>query len=175
MVPSIARTDQPVSIAGAAYTYALGGFTTVIDGIVGPWTLDHFRTRAAQHPELAVHYVVLRPQRDITMKRAQSRTAPNALIDEGPILTMWDQFSDLGELENHVLDTSDEPEERSAQRVASMAAGFSCLLRREVTTSVQSWITQDRFLATMSNRPQLANGHRSGAQSGPEQRMSTTS
>ncbi len=40
-------------IAGAAYTYALGGFTTVIDGIVGPWMLDHFRTRAAQHPELA--------------------------------------------------------------------------------------------------------------------------
>ncbi|MBM4549292.1 hypothetical protein GS445_06165 [Rhodococcus hoagii] len=47
-------------IAGAAYTYALGGFTTVIDGIVGPWMLDHFRTRAAQHPELAVHYIVLR-------------------------------------------------------------------------------------------------------------------
>lgn len=104
-------------IAGAAYAYALGGFTTVIDGIVGPWMLDHFRT-AAQHPELAVHYLVLRPQRDITMKRAQSRTAPRALIDEGPILSMWDQFSDLGEFDGHVLDTSHEPEEHSAQRVA---------------------------------------------------------
>ncbi|QKT11369.1 AAA family ATPase [Rhodococcus sp. W8901] len=104
-------------IAGAAYTYALGGFTTVIDGIVGPWMLGNFRTHAAQHPDLAVHYVVLRPQRDITLKRAQARTAPSALIDEGPILTMWDQFSDLGELDGHVLDTSEEAEERSVRRV----------------------------------------------------------
>lgn len=105
-------------IAGAAYTYALGGFNTVIDGIVGPWMLDHFRTRAAQHSEPAVHYVVLRPQRDVTLNRAQARTLPNALIDEGPILTMWDQFADLGELGNHVLDTSGETEVHSAQRVA---------------------------------------------------------
>lgn len=106
-------------VAGAAYAYALGGFTTVIDGIVGPWMLHHFRTRAAQHPQLAVHYVVLRPQRSITLKRAQARTAPDALIDECPILSMWDQFSDLGEFDNHVLDTSHEAEARSTQRVAA--------------------------------------------------------
>ncbi|OYD61013.1 AAA domain-containing protein [Rhodococcus sp. OK302] len=104
-------------IAGAAYTYALGDFTTVIDGIIGPWMLDHFRTRAAQRPNLAVHSVVLRPQRDITLKRAQARTTPWALIDEGPILTMWDQFSDLGEFDGHVLDTSGEAEDHSAERV----------------------------------------------------------
>jgi predicted kinase len=109
-------------IAGAAYTYALGGFTTVIDGIVGPWMLHHFRTRAAQHPELAVHYVVLRPQRNTTLKRAQARAAPSALIDERPILSMWDQFSDLGELDSHVLDTSHEVEEHSVQRVESIHA-----------------------------------------------------
>jgi len=40
------------------------------------------------------------------------------LIDEAPILSMWDQFSDLGEFDNHVLDTSEESEERSARRVA---------------------------------------------------------
>lgn len=125
--PASGAQNQTVMdvIAGAGYTYALGGFTTVIDGIVGPWMLDHFRTRAAQHPELVVHYVVLRPQRDITLQRARARarTAPNALIDEGPILSMWGQFSDLGEFENHVLDTSDEPEERSAQRVAEAISG----------------------------------------------------
>lgn len=105
-------------IASAAYTYALGDFTTVIDGIVGPWMLDHFRTRSAQHPGLEVHYVVLRPRRNVTLKRAQARPAAGALIDEGPILTMWDQFSDLGELDGHVLDTSDEEEANSARRVA---------------------------------------------------------
>ncbi|GAC47524.1 AAA family ATPase [Gordonia aichiensis] len=105
-------------IAGAAFTYAFGGFTTVIDGIVGPWMLHHFRTTTAQPPEPTVHYVVLRPHRDIALQRARARTAPSALIDEAPILSMWDQFSDLGEFDNHVLDTSEESEERSARRVA---------------------------------------------------------
>ncbi|MFL0278212.1 AAA family ATPase [Mycobacterium sp. SMC-19] len=105
-------------VAGAAYAYALGGFATVIDGIIGPWMLDHFRIRAMQYPNLPLDYVVLRPQRDITLQRAQARTAPSALIDEGPILSMWDQFSDLGEFDNHVLDTSSEGEEHSARRVA---------------------------------------------------------
>ncbi|WP_409427853.1 AAA family ATPase [Mycobacterium sp. SMC-11] len=105
-------------IAGASYAYALGGFATVIDGIIGPWMLDHFRIRAAQHPNLPLDYVVLRPQRAVTLQRAQARTAPSALTDEGPILSMWDQFSDLGEFDNHVLDTSSEAEERSARRVA---------------------------------------------------------
>lgn len=80
--------------------------------------LDHFRTRAAQHPDLRLHYVVLRPRRDIALGRAQARTAPNALIDEWSILAMWDQFSELGELGSHALDTSDEAIDRSAQRVA---------------------------------------------------------
>ncbi|WP_433604880.1 AAA family ATPase [Prescottella agglutinans] len=115
-------------IAGAAYTYALGGFSTVIDGIIGPWMLEHFRTRAAQHPNLAIHYVVLRPQRDVTLKRAQARSAPSALVDEGPILTMWDQFSDLGELDSHVLDTSGETEESSAQRVTDAISDGRCRL-----------------------------------------------
>lgn len=105
-------------IAGAAYGYALGGFATVVDGIVGPWMLEHFRTRASRHPDLRVHYVVLRPRREIALERAQARTPPGALIDESPILTMWDQFSELGELDSHILDTSAEATDRSAQRVA---------------------------------------------------------
>lgn len=116
------RTVMDV-IAGAAYAYALGGFITVIDGIIGPWMLDHFRIRATQHPDLPLDYVVLRPQRAITLQRAQARTAPSALTDEAPILSMWDQFADLGEFDNHVLDTSSEAEEHSARRVADALRG----------------------------------------------------
>src|SRR3546814_7644473 len=106
-------------VTGAAYTDARGDVTAVIVGIIGPWRLPHVRAHATQHPNLAVHYIVLRPQRDVTLKRAQARTAPSALIDEGPILSMWDQFSDLGELDDHVLDTSGDAEEQSAQQVAA--------------------------------------------------------
>lgn len=93
-------------IAGAAYTYAAGGFDTVVDGIVGPWMLDHVLGEARHHPTVPLHYVVLRPARDVALTRAQARTAPDALVDELPILTMWDQFADLGRFESHVLDTT---------------------------------------------------------------------
>lgn len=105
-------------ISGAAYRYALGGFTTVVDGIVGPWMLDHYRAWVQQFPEISLHYVVLRPTRDVTLSRARQRTDFNALVEQGPILQMWDQFKDLGAFERHVLDTSDEDQRASLQRVS---------------------------------------------------------
>ena len=111
------------AIAKAAWTYAAGGFMTVVDGIVGPWMLGHFRTQAIERPDVLIDYVVLRPRRDIALARAQARTAVSALVDEAPILAMWDQFSDLGALEHHALDTSDEDAASSAQRVADAIAG----------------------------------------------------
>jgi len=109
-------------IAGAAYTYAQGGFTTIVDGIVGPWMLDHYLAQARQHRDVALTYVVLRAGRDETLARAQSRTAPAALVDEQPILQLWDQFAELGPYEHHALDTSGESAETSAQRVADAVA-----------------------------------------------------
>jgi hypothetical protein len=50
--------------------------------------------------QVPFHYAVLRQHRDLTL----ARTAADALVDRHPILTMWDQFADLGELEPHVLD-----------------------------------------------------------------------
>ncbi|UNX53961.1 AAA family ATPase [Georgenia sp. TF02-10] len=98
-------------IQRAAAAYAAGGFVTVVDGVVGPWMLDHFR-RAAGEDAARLHYVVLRPSREEALRRAQHRTGPDALVDEEPILSLWDQFSDLGRLERHVIDsTHQEPAE----------------------------------------------------------------
>ncbi|MFD4958747.1 AAA family ATPase [Microbacterium sp. NPDC058389] len=93
-------------IAGAAFAYADGGFDVVVDGVVGPWMLDHYLRAATRRPDTPLHYVVLRPGREQTLARAQGRTAPEALVEEGPILSMWEQFADLGDLETHVIDTS---------------------------------------------------------------------
>jgi len=111
------------AIAKAAWTYAAGGFMTVVDGIVGPWMLGHFRARAMERPEVPIDYVVLRPRRDVVLARAQARTASSALVDEAPILAMWDQFADLGALDHHALDTSDEDPASSSRRVADGLAG----------------------------------------------------
>jgi predicted kinase len=106
-------------IAGAASTYAQDGFTVVVDGIMGPWMLCHYRQILAQHPGLTIHYVVLRPNRAVALARAQQRPAAEALIDVEPILSLWDQFADLGPLEDHVIDTTDQTPAGTVRVVAN--------------------------------------------------------
>ncbi|MFC7491127.1 MULTISPECIES: AAA family ATPase [unclassified Knoellia] len=93
-------------VAMAAFGYAEGGYTVVVDGVVGPWMLRHFELPLRHGRETVTHYVVLRPARHTTLARARARTGVDALTDEEPILAMWDRFADLGELERHVLDTT---------------------------------------------------------------------
>ncbi len=104
------------AIGAVARRYADGGFDVVVDGIIGPWMLDLLATELTGG-DVTVHYVVLRPDRDEALRRATSRTGPDDLVDEGPVLQMWDALADLGALERHVLDTTGEPVERSVERV----------------------------------------------------------
>lgn len=94
-------------IAGAASTYATGGYTVIVDGIVGPWMLHHFGPAMPGTPELRMHYLVLRPSRDTALARAVARTGPDDLTAHEPIQAMWDQFADLGDMEPYVLDTTE--------------------------------------------------------------------
>jgi hypothetical protein len=115
-------------IQGAASAYAMGGFTTLIDGIIGPWMLGHFRGSGDGADGPRLHYVVLRPVREETVRRAQERTAPDALVDEEPILSLWDQFADLGALESHAIDTTDQEPADTVRAVADAIASDRFLL-----------------------------------------------
>ena len=112
-------------VGAAAWTYAGGGFTTVVDGIIGPWMLPHVR---AGRSSVRLHYVVLRPARDETLRRAQRRTAAGALVDEGPVTAMWDQFAELGALERHVLDTTAQTPHETLAAVRAAVASEAYLL-----------------------------------------------
>lgn len=100
------------SFAAAAAAMAGGGYPVVLDGIVGPWHLDIVATQF-ESSGVTFHYFVLRPDRHIALARATSRIneervlGHRALTDEGPILHMWEQFADLGEYEDRVIDNSD--------------------------------------------------------------------
>lgn len=128
--PASDRQNQVVLtvIADAAFDYCDGGFTTVLDGIVGPWMLHHVAARAARSPLVPVHYLVLRPDRHTTLARAQGRTEQDALTDAGPITAMWDQFSDLGELERHVVDNSGYTAAQTVQAVLESVRARTRLL-----------------------------------------------
>lgn len=116
------------AIRAAALAYAAGGFTTIVDGIIGPWMLHHFRSHDPAAPAPRLHYAVLRPALPETLRRAQARTAPDALVDEEPIASLWAQFADLGALEPHAIDTTGHDPADTARAVASAIAGGGFLL-----------------------------------------------
>lgn len=88
----------------AAAAYAEAGYAVVWDGIVGPWFLDRVLRRFASR-QIAVRYLVLRPERSTALDRVRHRDNPSDTIGAE---SMFDQFADLGALESHVVD-SDSP------------------------------------------------------------------
>ncbi|GAA2465777.1 AAA family ATPase [Agromyces soli] len=131
-LPEADAQNQTVmaAIQQTAWTYAAGGFTTVVDGIIGPWMLSHFRRRGADEEPVRprLHYIVLRPSREEAVRRAQARTAPDALVDEAIVTAMWDQFADLGPLEPHVIDTTAQRPHETLAAVQQAVAGGRFLL-----------------------------------------------
>jgi chloramphenicol 3-O-phosphotransferase len=105
-------------LANAAAGYARGGYFVIVDGIIGPWFLDPFRTIS-----LPIHYIVLRPPLETAIERCQDRGG-DTLSDPGPITALHTQFSALGVLEKHVLATGHDDREKLVLRVkAALQSG----------------------------------------------------
>lgn len=121
------RTVMTV-IREAAFAYAEGGFVTVVDGVVGPWMIDLLAPPTGRKDSPAIHYIVLRPDRAETLRRALARTDPSALVDEGPVDMMWSQFEDLGAFEDHVLDTTAQTPEETVSAVRDAISSRAFLL-----------------------------------------------
>ena len=88
----------------AAKRYARGGYDVIVDGIVGPWFLEPWRTLAQEDYE--VHYIVLRASKEETMKRAVERSKLDRKTNVELVEIMWEQFCNLGIYEAHVIDTT---------------------------------------------------------------------
>jgi adenylate kinase family enzyme len=101
--PEAHRQNRVVmdALARAAYAYAAGGYRVVCDGIVGPWFIDVFRAAA----DVPLHYVILRPDEETTLRRATGRGG-DALTAPEPITALHRQFSGIGPYEGHVLDST---------------------------------------------------------------------
>jgi predicted ABC-type ATPase len=109
------------SFVAATSAFAQGGYPVVLDAVVGPWYLD-LVTEELQGTDVVVHYVVLRPSLPVALARATGRSNMEVrvpglghLVDEDPIRSMWERFSNLGGHERFVIDTSDlDPEQTAA-------------------------------------------------------------
>ena len=105
-------------LAQPAEGYAKGGYFVVVDGIVGPWFIDPFR-RLKQ----PLHYIVLRPALDAAIDRCRLRGG-DTLSDPKPISALHQQFSTLGEFENHVIETTGHsPDDTFAAVQAGLVSG----------------------------------------------------
>src|SRR3984957_7540349 len=91
----------------------------MLDGIIGPWFLAPFLNRR----DSPLPSVVLRPELPETLRRAQGR-AGRELRESGPIRSLHQQFSQLGGLEPHALDTTALTAGQTVAQVrAALAAG----------------------------------------------------
>jgi predicted kinase len=127
------------SIGSAASVMASAGYATIIDGIVGPWTLD-LVLEAAGTEDVEFHYVVLRPTLEVALDRALSRVGEErvpghpALTDPEPVRKMWHEFADLGPLEGHVLDNTALTTKETVERVLSSVGDGSTRVTRGQAT-----------------------------------------
>jgi predicted kinase len=120
------------SFVATSCVMATGGYAVVLDGIIGPWNLDLVVTEL-ESSGVETHYVVLRPERNVALARASSRVGEEvvkghpALTEEGPILHMWDQFSELGGYEKNVIDNTALDPDRTAiliwERISNSTPG----------------------------------------------------
>jgi len=132
---AIADGQNRVMIRSAVATAARmadGGYSTVLEGNLGPWHFDIVRSELATCP-VPTSYIVLRPDIDTCLTRAVRRRAEglehrDALTDEGPIRHLWSEFADLGPYERNVLDSTALDPVETADHVRQRMSDGRCPL-----------------------------------------------
>ncbi|HUQ54995.1 AAA family ATPase [Lentzea sp.] len=127
-LPEAFRQNEVVldAIVRTTATFARGGYDVVVDGVIGPWFLSHFRALAEQG--LPVSYIVLRPDLDTTLARARGRVGE--LKDVDAITGLHGAFAQLGDLERHVIDSGGHDVEQTAAVVRRVLASGEHRLRQ---------------------------------------------
>jgi predicted kinase len=105
-------------VGDVAVAYKRAGYETIIDGIVLPrWFLEPLRASITASG-FDVAYAVLRPPLAVAVERAASRHASH-LSDAAVVEQLWNEFSDLGALEQHAIEI---PERQTAEETAELVA-----------------------------------------------------
>lgn len=105
------------ALGAAAARFARGGYVVVVDGTVGPWFLERFRAEIFG----ALHYVVVRPNRNAAFARATAHPAPR-VHQPDDVAAMYDEFASVGVYERCVVDNSMLTLDET---VAAVAVGLS--------------------------------------------------
>jgi cytidylate kinase len=85
--------------AAAAGRFALGGYATIYDGVIGPWFLDTFASATGLE---SLEYVILLPSVERCVKQVAERTG-HGFTDEAATRKMHKEFADARIATRHVL------------------------------------------------------------------------
>ncbi len=109
------------AITAAAVEYAKGGYSVVVDGIVGPWFVEFVAETFAGH-SVVWHYAILLPASDVNVERSRSRSKT---ITQEALDKMYGEFtSHLDGYEKHVVDSTHLDAAQTAEVVCkNMEAG----------------------------------------------------
>jgi predicted kinase len=112
-LPESAHQNEVVleAITDAATAYARGGYDVVLDGVIGPWLVEHYRARA-DAAEISMFYIVLTAPLEVVLARAEERPGDTHLRDPAPITALHTAFADLGPWTDHAVETSQRAPEK---------------------------------------------------------------
>jgi hypothetical protein len=123
--PSAGHQNHVVggAVTAAAMQFAMGGYTTVIDGCIFPEVLPELG-RACELHGVELHYAVLRAGFEVCLERVTGRDEGSGFVtDPSELRLQWDRFTRLGDFAAHVVDASDESGPVAERLLASFADG----------------------------------------------------
>ncbi|HIW79432.1 MAG TPA: AAA family ATPase [Candidatus Bilophila faecipullorum] len=108
--PHLPESQKQNSIVVEAFLetakcYARNGYDVIVDGIIGPWFLTPWIKTAQDGYE--IHYIILRANKEETMKRAIERTKLSKEMNVELVEIMWNQFAKMDNYESFVITTTD--------------------------------------------------------------------
>ncbi|MBQ2668063.1 MAG: AAA family ATPase [Clostridia bacterium] len=108
------QNDTVIRAAAAcAETYAEGDYDVYVDGVIGPWFIAAWQDLVRKGVD--VRYVVLRPDRDETVRRGLEREARAEFpLTEQVFTDMWEMFRDLGAFSVYAMNTGSQTAAESA-------------------------------------------------------------
>lgn len=124
-LPAANRQNDVVltAVCGAAADFARGGYSVVLDGVLGPWFLPTL-AKSCPYDEINVDYVILMPSLDRVLANLSGRTGHGFTSAEAAAKMHAEFEGAISDYDRHVFDPGDLTPDDLADRVdADQSAG----------------------------------------------------
>lgn len=128
-LPGSQRQNEMVSRAAAraSTAYVRDLFAVFVDAVVGPNTLGVYLEELGG-AGVPVHFALLMPSLDETLRRAQERKSTVAALTQDVVRQMWERFSAHGDFAGCTIDNTRLAADETADRIMDACGQGECLV-----------------------------------------------